>query len=101
MAFETLDKLQKLSKEKGLLLPLSRAWLTRAQVDVLVGNNAGAIVDLDHLISSKNGDELSINLLRIDPFWDPLRKEPGFQALLDKYASQKPETELKRTKGGK
>ncbi len=92
MAFKTLDKFRKLSKEKGLL-HIFLAWLTRAQVDVLVGNNAGAIVDLDHLISSKNGDELSINLLRIDPFWDPLRKEPGFQALLDKYASQKPETE--------
>ncbi len=88
MAFETLDKFQKLSKEKGLLLPLSRAWLTRAQVDVLVGNNAGAITGLDHALSSQKGSLISVNLIRLDPFWDPLRKEPGFQALITKYVSK-------------
>ncbi|MFH1765979.1 MAG: hypothetical protein ABIF09_17465 [Gemmatimonadota bacterium] len=29
---------------------------------------------------------LTVNLLKIDPVWDPLRDHPRFQALLEKYA---------------
>ena len=28
---------------------------------------------------------LSVGLLRLDPAWDPLRDNPRFQALLEKY----------------
>ena len=29
--------------------------------------------------------QLSVGLLRLDPVWDPLRDNPRFQALLEKY----------------
>jgi hypothetical protein len=29
-------------------------------------------------------------LLWLDPYWDPIRHDPGFQALLRKYAKYKP-----------
>jgi hypothetical protein len=29
--------------------------------------------------------ELSVGLLRLDPVWDPLRNDPRFRALLEKY----------------
>jgi hypothetical protein len=29
-------------------------------------------------------------LLWLDPVWDPIRHDPGFQALLEKYAKYKP-----------
>ncbi|HKI44301.1 MAG TPA: tetratricopeptide repeat protein [Balneolales bacterium] len=88
MAFKTLNKFRKLSKEKGLLDYLSQAWFVRARVDVLVGDNAGAITGLDHILSSQHGGRISVNLLRLDPFWDPLRKDPAFQALLKKYPTK-------------
>jgi serine/threonine protein kinase/tetratricopeptide (TPR) repeat protein len=45
-----------------------------------------AIRQLDILLSRPS--QVSVTLLRIDPWWDPLRKNPKFDALLAKYEAK-------------
>jgi hypothetical protein len=37
---------------------------------------------LRRLLSIPAGDSASIQRLKIDPVWDPIRNDPGFQQLL-------------------
>jgi TolB-like protein/Tfp pilus assembly protein PilF len=57
-----------------------------AQVQAIVGENNHAIEILDGLLSRPSA--VTVQALSINPIWDPLRNDPGFQALLSKYASK-------------
>lgn len=54
-----------------------------AQVYAVTGENARALEVIDGLLSRPS--TLTVALLRIDPVWDGLRNDPGFQKLLTKY----------------
>ena len=49
-----------------------------------VGEYEKATERLEYLLTIPG--DLSVNLLRIDPVWDPLRDHPRFQRLLDEYS---------------
>jgi TolB-like protein/Tfp pilus assembly protein PilF len=57
-----------------------------AQIYTILGNNARAIELLDGLLSRATG--VTLQSLKMNPAWDPLRNDPGFQALFAKYAGK-------------
>ena len=57
-----------------------------AQIYAWTGESDEALRLIDHLLGVPNG--LVVPILKIDPAWDPLRKDPRFQALIDKYAAK-------------
>jgi TolB-like protein/Tfp pilus assembly protein PilF len=56
-----------------------------AQIYAWTGESDEAFRLLDHLLVVPNG--LTVPILKLDPAWDPLRKDARFQALIDKYAA--------------
>jgi len=57
-----------------------------AEVYTIVGDNDRAIEILDGLLSRPSA--VTVEGLKVNPIWDPLRNDPGFQALLSKYAGK-------------
>jgi tetratricopeptide (TPR) repeat protein len=57
-----------------------------AQIYAWTGEPDQAFGLLDHLLVVPNG--ITIPALKLDPIWDPLRKDPRYQALIDKYAAK-------------
>ncbi len=64
----------------ALLGPATLAGL--AEIQARTGAAADAIAILRRLLGSPAGESVSIARLKIDPVWDPIRNEPGFQQLL-------------------
>jgi tetratricopeptide (TPR) repeat protein len=53
-----------------------------AEIQAQTGATAEAVQNLRKLLSIPAGDPVSIARLKIDPVWDPIRNDPGFQQLL-------------------
>lgn len=72
------------------LLPVSTdAWVGRiriealAEIYVLAGKHDAALDRLEWLMSVPS--IMSVGVLQADPLWDPLRDNPRFQRLLERY----------------
>jgi TolB-like protein/Tfp pilus assembly protein PilF len=57
-----------------------------AEVHAILGDNGRAIEILDGLLSRPSG--VTVQGLKVNPIWDPLRNDPRFQALIDKYGAK-------------
>ena len=57
-----------------------------AEIFVTVGEYEAALDLLDELLSVPS--LLSVNLLRLDPIWNPLRNNPDFKGLIEKYSKE-------------
>src|SRR5437879_5567206 len=58
-----------------------------AQIYAWTGEHDQAFGLLDHLLVVPNG--ITVPGLKLDPIWDPLRKDPRYQALIEKYAANR------------
>jgi TolB-like protein len=65
----------------GPVMEAERAW-----IEAKVGDRDAAIAALPRLLRIASPDLVSVPLLKLDPMWDPLRKDPRFQALIAKHA---------------
>jgi len=69
------------SVEKDALLgPTYLAAL--AEIQARAGDRIEAVKTLRRLLAMPIGSYISIQQMRIDPVWDPIRNDPGFQQLL-------------------
>jgi serine/threonine-protein kinase len=57
-----------------------------AQVQAILGENDRAIEILDGLLSRPSA--VTVQGLKVNPIWDPLRNDPRFQALLEKHEAK-------------
>jgi len=57
-----------------------------AEVYAVLGENDRAIAILDGLLSRPSA--VTVEVLKVNPVWDPLRSDPRFQALIDKYGAK-------------
>ncbi|HEX3619649.1 MAG TPA: tetratricopeptide repeat protein, partial [Candidatus Udaeobacter sp.] len=57
-----------------------------AQIYAWTGETNQALELIDRSLSTPNG--LTVPFLALDPMWDPLRDDPRFQALIDRYAAK-------------
>jgi hypothetical protein len=57
-----------------------------AEVHAILGDNARAIEILDGLLSRPS--YVTVQGLKVNPVWDPLRNDPKFQAMLSKYGAK-------------
>jgi TolB-like protein/Tfp pilus assembly protein PilF len=57
-----------------------------AEVHAILGDNGRAIEILDGLLSRPSA--VTVAGLKVNPIWDPLRNDPRFQGLIDKYGAK-------------
>ncbi len=85
---EALAQAQLFLKDRQAAKSVQReeyALANLAAVQAQIGQVDEAITGLDRLLAMPTGEFISVPLLKMDPTWDPIRKDPRFQALLKKY----------------
>ena len=58
-----------------------------ASIYALTGESDEALRLIDHLLGIPSG--LTVPMLKLDPIWDPLRDDQRFQALIEKYTTNR------------
>jgi TolB-like protein len=61
-----------------------RCTAALAEIYAWTGESDNAFRLLDHLLAVPSG--LTVPVFKLEPAWDPLRKDPRYQALIDKYS---------------
>ena len=57
-----------------------------AEIYTILGDTDKALATLDEMLQKPS--PMTVQGLKMNPIWDPLRKDPRFEALLDKYGAK-------------
>jgi len=57
-----------------------------AEIYTILGDTDKALATLDEMLQKPS--PMTVQGLKMNPMWDPLRKDPRFEALLDKYGAK-------------
>jgi TolB-like protein/Flp pilus assembly protein TadD len=85
-AFAEIKRAQDLLPETKDAFEGPQITQVAAEIYAIFGDAAGAIPVLDGLLQRPS--PLTVAILKINPVWDPIRKDPRFQALIDKYGAK-------------
>ena len=85
-ALATIKRAQELLPETKDAFGGPDITVAAAEIHALLGDADGAITLLDGLLQRPS--TINVPVLKLDPLWDPLRKDPRFQALIDKYGAK-------------
>jgi TolB-like protein/Tfp pilus assembly protein PilF len=87
---DTNNAIEELNKGLGLITMDSiqckneRSWYL-SLIYTLTGDYNNALKHIDFLLSNPPG--YSVNMLKLNPLFDPLRNLPGYKRIVDKYSS--------------
>ena len=78
------------------IVPLARDALVGADLETALAEVEGRAGHMDHAVErlkrlSEIPSEINYGDLKLNPAWDPLRRDPRFQTLVDRLAPEKPE----------
>jgi len=59
---------------------------TSAEIYAILGDSDKAVTTLDGMLQKPS--PITVAILKLNPIWDPIRKDPRFQALIDKYGAK-------------
>jgi len=89
------DDALRIAREATEALPIEKDALVGgyfltglAQIEAHTGQAEEATKILRHLLTIPAGEYISVARLKIDPVWDPIRTDPGFQKLLSQPAPE-------------
>ena len=89
-ALDALAKAQTIAAQSNDRLSASRLMQLNAAQYAQAGRADLAVPLLAKALAPGMGDQYSPVMLWLDPYWDPIRKDARFQALLKQYAQYKP-----------
>ncbi len=92
-----------LDKKNSAIFEMDKGWISQGVNDYVLGENIykplnmlkmyiitgdyeNALKQIELSLSNQTG--LSINKLKLDPLYDPLRKLPGYKTIIDKYSKE-------------
>ncbi len=89
LALDRKQDAMRIAQQAFDLLPPEKDWglgpsnlTSLAEIQARTGATSNAVRNLQRLLSIPAGEAVSIARLKIDPVWDPIRNDPGFQQLL-------------------